>query len=152
MDKKKLIKKTTEDLLKKMTFTEATVEVKEQKASPILIVSIEVDDAGQLIGQSGSNLNDLQRILRLLVSKKTSEAPLFLLDINGYRKKREIFLKELSQEIADQVIKTKKSVMLQPMSSYERRIVHLELAKRSDIITESIGEEPRRRVVIRPRP
>lgn len=152
MDNNKLIKKTTEELLEKMSFKQATVEVKKQKTPPVLIVSVQVEDAGQLIGQSGSNLNDLQRVLRLLVSKKTSKPPIFLLDINGYREKREEFLKELSRELADQVIKTKKSVMLQPMSSYERRIVHLELVERSDIVTESIGEEPERRVVIRPYP
>lgn len=152
MKDEKLIKKTAEELLEKMGFKEATVEVKQQKTSPILIVSVQVEDAGQLIGQSGSNLNDLQRVLRILVSKKISEPPIFLLDINGYREKREEFLKELSQEIAGQVNKTKKSVMLQPMSSYERRIIHLELAERSDLVTESIGEEPERRIVIRPYP
>ena len=149
----KLIKKTTEELLKKMAFKKAIVEVKKQKDSPVLIVSVQVeDDPSQLIGQSGSNLNDFQRILRLLITKKNPEAPLILLDINGYREKREAFLRDLSQELADQVIKTKKSVMLQPMSSYERRIIHLELAERSDIVTESIGEGPERRIVIRPYP
>lgn len=148
-----MIKKTTEELLKKMAFKKAIVEVEKQENSSALVVSIQLeDDPSQLIGQSGSNLNDLQRVLRLLIARKDPEAPLFLLDINGYRGKREAFLKELSQEIAGQVAKTKKSVMLQPMSSYERRIVHLELAERSDIVTESIGEEPERRVVIRPYP
>lgn len=152
MNKEKLIKKTTEELFKKMGFKDATIDVKKQKDSPILIVSVQVKDASQLIGQSGSNLNDLQRVLRLLVVKKISEPPLFLLDINNYREKREEFLKELSQEIAEQVSKSKKSVMLQPMSSYERRVIHLELAEKPGIVTESIGEEPERRVVIRPYP
>ena len=153
MKDEKLIKKTTKELLKKMTFKEAIIEVKKQQASPVLVVSVNIEeDASRLIGQSGSNLNDLQRILRLLVSKQTPEPPLFLLDINGYREKREAFLKELAREIAEQVAKTKKSVMFQPMSSYERRIIHLELAERSDIVTESIGEEPERRVVVRPYP
>lgn len=150
MKKKDLIKKTVEELLKKMGYKEAAVEIKEQDNPLALIVSIQVEDASQLIGQSGSNLNDLQRILRLLVVKKEAESPLFLVDINGYRAKREQFLKELSQEIAEQVTKTKKSVMLQPMSSYERRIIHVELAERPGIVTESMGEEPERRVVIRP--
>ena len=150
MKKEELIKKTIEELLKKMGYKEAAVEVREQDSPSALIVSIQVDDANQLIGQSGSNLNDLQRILRLLVVKKEAESPLFLVDINGYRAKREQFLKELSQEIAEQVIKTKKSVMLQPMSSYERRIVHVELSGKPGIATESVGEEPERRIVIKP--
>jgi len=148
----KIIKKITEELFKKMGFEQAIVEVKQQKTSPILVVSVQVEDAGQLIGQSGSNLNDLQRILRILVNKKLSQPSIFLLDINNYREKRKQFLKELSQELANQVTKTKKSVMLQPMSSYERRIIHLELAEQPNITTESIGEEPERRVVIKPYP
>ena len=151
MKKKKLIKQTTQELLKKMSFKDAIIEVKKQENSSILVVSIQVDDANRLIGEGGSNLYDFQRILRLLVAKKSSESFPFLLDINNYRKKREEFLKELSKELAEQVVKTKKSVMLQPMSSYERRIIHLELAEKSNVVTESIGEEPERRVVIKPR-
>lgn len=150
MKKEDLIKETVEELLKKMGYKEAAVEIKEQEHPSALMVSVQVDDAGQLIGQSGSNLNDFQRILRLLVARKEMGSPLFLVDINGYRAKREQFLKELGQEMAEQVIKTQKSVMLQPMSSYERRIIHLELAERPGIVTESIGEEPERRVIIRP--
>ncbi len=152
MKKEKLIKKTTEELLKKMAFGKSTVEIKKQENSPVLVVSIQVENANQLIGQSGSNLNDLQRVLRLLIAKKDPEAPFFLLDINGYREKREAFLRDLSREIAEQVTKAKKSVMLQPMSSYERRIIHLELAEKSDVVTESVGEGSERRVVIRPYP
>jgi len=152
MSNKELIKKITKEFLEKMTFKEAIIEIKEQKTPSSLIISIQVDDASQLIGQSGSNLNDLQRILRLLVAKKISTPPIFLLDINGYREKRELFLKELSREMADQVVKTKKAVMLQPMSSYERRIIHLELANKPNVATESIGEGMERRVAIRPYP
>lgn len=152
MKKEDLIKEMAKKLLEKMGFKEAAVEIKKQENPLSLIVSVKVDDASQLIGQSGSNLNDLQRILRLLIIKKDLETPPFLLDINGYRVKREQFLKELSREIAEQVIRAKKSVMLQPMSSYERRIIHLELAGRPDVVTESVGEEPERRIIIRPYP
>ena len=150
MKKEDIIKKATKDLLEMMNFEEAVIEIKQQENPAVLIVSVKVNDASQLMGQSGSDLNDLQRVLRLLVAKKDPEIPPFLLDVNGYREKREQFLKELSREIAEQVIESKKSVMLQPMSSYERRIIHLELASRSDVATESIGEGPERRVVIRP--
>lgn len=147
----KLIKKIAEELLKKMTFKDASVEVQKQKNSDALVVKIQAEDAGQLIGQSGNNLNDLQKILRMLIINKNPDAPLVLLDINDYREKREDFLRELGRELADQVIETKKSVMLQPMSSYERRIIHVELADKSDVSTESIGERNERRVVIKPK-
>jgi len=151
MKDEKLIIKTVKELLKKMTTGQVDIEIKKQENSPVLIVSVQLEDAGQFIGQGGSNLNDLQRILRLLVAKKDPEAPLFLLDINNFREKRETFLKELGQEMAEQVIKTKKSFMLQPMSSYERRIIHLELAEKSEVATESVGEGLERRLVIKPR-
>lgn len=148
--KEKIIKKITEELLKKMMFSKAVVEIKKQENSDGFLVSIQVDNPSRLIGQSGSNLNDFQKILRLLILKKDSDISPILVDINNYRIKREDFLKELANEIAEQVIKTQKSVMLQPMSSYERRIVHLELAKNSDITTESVGEGADRRLVIKP--
>lgn len=150
MTNEELIKKTAEELLKKMAFDKAMIEIKKSEEPSILTVSIYVDDASQLIGQGGSNLSDFQKVLRLLVHKKNPEAASFVVDINGYREKREVFLKELGKEIAEQVIKTKKSVMLQPMSSYERRVIHLELAKNPEVATESIGEEPERRIVIKP--
>ncbi len=145
-----LIKKTAEDLLDKMTFEKASVEVKQQEGSPFLVVSIQLDDPSQFIGESGANLNDFQRILRLVIAKKDPEIPSLLVDVNGYRERREEFLKELSREIAEQVIQSQKSVMLQPMSSYERRIIHVELSEKQGVATESVGEEPERRIVIKP--
>lgn len=150
MTNEELIKKTTEELLKKMAFDKVTIEIKKIEEPPMLTASIYVDDASQLIGQGGSNLHDFQKVLRLLVNKKNPEVISFVVDINGYREKREAFLKELGQEVAEQVVKTKKSVMLQPMSSYERRVIHLELSKNPEVATESIGEEPERRIVIKP--
>ncbi|PIR71473.1 MAG: hypothetical protein COU43_02475 [Candidatus Nealsonbacteria bacterium CG10_big_fil_rev_8_21_14_0_10_37_25] len=79
--------------------------------------------------------------------------PFFIdLDINGYKKKKLDYLKELARSLADEVALTKKEKNLPPMAAYERRIIHLELAGRSDVTTESIGEEPERRVVVRPYP
>ncbi|PJA84129.1 MAG: hypothetical protein CO145_02195, partial [Candidatus Nealsonbacteria bacterium CG_4_9_14_3_um_filter_37_13] len=71
---------------------------------------------------------------------------------NGYKKKKLDYLKELARSLADEVALTKKEKNLPPMAAYERRIIHLELAGRSDVTTESIGEEPERRVVVRPYP
>ncbi len=150
MSKKKIIKKITQELFKKMTFKDAIVEVEKQKKSSALMINVQVKRANRLIGQSGSNLKDLQKILRILIAKKIPEPPLFLLDINNYREQREEFLKGLAKELAEQVVENKKSVMLQPMSSYERRIIHLELAENKEVATESIGQEPVRRVVINP--
>ena len=73
------------------------------------------------------------------------------LDINDYKKKKKDYLKELACSIANEVALSKKQKELPPMSAYERRIIHLELAERQDVSTESIGQEPERKVIITPR-
>jgi predicted RNA-binding protein Jag len=93
-----------------------------------------------------------QLILRNLLRKKTGEKIYLDLDINDYKKKRIKYLKELARKVADEVALTKKEKILDPMPAYERRIIHLELAQRNDVLTESIDKEPKRRVVIKPYP
>lgn len=152
MEKESIIKNIAKELFNKMGFIEVKVDIEKQEQSPILMVNIKIPESEIKSLREQLNLNAIQKILRLMVKKRLAETSLFLIDINDYRKKRESFLKKLSKELADEVAKTRKSIMLQPMSSYERRIIHLELAERPDITTESIGEEPERRVVIRPYP
>lgn len=105
-----------------------------------------------LIGERGNNLAALEHILKKILKKKYGDDIKFTLDINDYRLKR---LEELKQDVkaaAKAVRLYQKEVPLRPMSSFERRIVHLLLAEYPDITTESIGEEPDRRVVIKPYP
>lgn len=105
-----------------------------------------------LIGERGVNLSALEYILKRLLHKKYGEVFKFTLDINDYRIRR---LEDLKQDIkaaAREVRTYKREVPLRPMSSFERRIVHLLLAEYPDIATESIGREPERRVVIKPYP
>ena len=84
---------------------------------------------------------------------ESREEPFYIdLDINNYKKKKMEYLKELAKSVADEVAITKKEKELPPMSAYERRIIHLELAARGDVTTESIGQEPERKVVIRSYP
>jgi predicted RNA-binding protein Jag len=93
-----------------------------------------------------------QLILRNLLRKKTGEKIYLDLDINDYKKKRIKYLKELARKVADEVALTKKQKILDPMPAYERRIIHLEIAQRNDVLSESIDKEPKRRVVIKPYP
>ena len=152
MERENIIKNIAKELFNKMGFIEVKVDIEKQEQSPILMVNIKIPESEIKSLREQLNLNDIQKVLRLMVKKRLAETSLFLIDINDYRKKRESFLKKLSKELADEVAKTRKSIILQPMSSYERRIIHLELAERPDIVTESIGEEPERRVIIRPYP
>ncbi|MBU2539714.1 hypothetical protein KJ786_00925 [Patescibacteria group bacterium] len=112
-------------------------------------LNIKVDDPQILIGERGQTLNEIQRLLRVVLNKKLDKAFYLNLDINEYRKKKTEYLKTMARELADEVVLTKEEKVLSPMSSYERRIIHAELAGRPDIITESEGEGLERRVVIK---
>ncbi len=95
-------------------------------------------------------LPDMQYLLRRILQKQTDQSFYLVLDINGYKKKKEDQLKQAVKIIADQVALFKKEKVLNPMPAYERRIVHLELAEREDVETASIGEDKERKVVIKP--
>ena len=111
-------------------------------------VDINGEDTGFLIGYRGETLNSLQVILNNVVAKKSEEKVKVLLNINGYREKREKDLEILASKIAGTVIKTKKSITLEPMSAYERKIIHTKLQSNDKVKTYSIGEEPHRKVVV----
>jgi len=144
----KLIKKTTEEFFRKAGFV---VEIRFlQQKDLTLPVELKTDNPQILIGEGGQTLIEIQRLLKAILKKKISE-PFFIdLDISGYKKKKIEYLKELAKLIADEVALTKKEKSLAPMPAYERRIIHLELVDRQDVVTESIGQEPERRVIIRP--
>jgi len=96
-------------------------------------------------------IQDIQHLLNAIYKKKVNQNLILNLDINDYKKKRIKFLKELANSLADEVVLTKKEKILDPLPSFERKIIHLELSKRNDVTTESIGKEPMRRVVIKPK-
>ncbi|MBU1291932.1 KH domain-containing protein [Patescibacteria group bacterium] len=148
MDKTKIIENTIKELLEAMKFN-GQVVVDEPEIDNIL-VNIQTEEAGFLIGQDGANLDALQHLSRILVNKKNKESIPFVLDVNDYRKHRIELLKDLAKNIAQQALTEKVSLTLQPMSAYERRVIHLALINQSQISTESIGQEPERRIVVRP--
>ena len=113
-----------------------------------ILVELNGKYAGKLIGYRGENLNALQIILSNIVNKNFEDRAKVLLDIEGYREKRERTLEELAIKISKTVIKTGKSITLEPMSAYERKIIHSKLQENNNIDTHSIGEEPNRRIVI----
>lgn len=113
-----------------------------------ILVEFIGDYAGKLIGYRGETLNSLQIILSNIVNKNFEDRVKVLLDIEGYREKREKTLEELAIKISKTVIKTGKPITLEPMSAYERKIIHSKLQENNKIDTHSIGEEPNRRIVI----
>lgn len=113
-----------------------------------LNVYIRNQDLGFLIGYRGETLYAFQNILSSVASKDIENRVRVILDIEGYKEKREKALEDLAEKLAKTVIKTKKSVTLEPMQAYERKIIHTKLQNSDVVETRSIGEEPRRRVVI----
>ena len=113
-------------------------------------VSIDIDgkDTGFLIGFRGETLNSLQNILSSVIGKSFDSKIKVLLNIGGYREKREKDLQILASKIANSVVKTNKSITLEPMTAYERKIIHLKLQDSDKVETHSIGEEPYRKIVV----
>ena len=148
----KLIKKTLKELLEAMGFGCKIKMKKEIRGhQEDLICDIEVDnDSNFLIGQYGTNLRDLQHIARLIVRKKIDEKVRFTLDINSYCQQRNQLVAEQAKLAAQQAIEKERAIIMRPMSAYERRIVHLELANNEHITTDSIGEGGSRKVIIKP--
>jgi spoIIIJ-associated protein len=144
------IKKTTDEFFQKASF-EVEIEFLPQK-DLVLPINLKTQEPQILIGKGGQTLGEIQHLLKAILKRKISEAFFIDLDVNSYKKKKIEYLKELANSIADEVALTKKEKSLPPMPAHERRIIHLELAARSDVTTESLGQEPERRVVVRPYP
>ncbi len=113
-------------------------------------LDIKGDDMGRIIGKEGSTLQSLQILLRSILSKKFKMPINVVLDASGYRDKREDTLKAHAKEMAEQAIENKQEVVLRPMNSWERRIVHMTLQDNKAVKTESIGQSQDRKVVITP--
>jgi len=114
----------------------------------MLNVEVLGKDSGILIGYRGETLGALQNILSAIANKGIENKVVVLLDIENYKEKREKTLEDLANKIAKTVVRTRKSITLEPMQAYERRIIHSALQSNELVETSSIGQEPRRRVVI----
>lgn len=120
------------------------VEIKEYD----IYVNIEGEEVNYLIGYRGENINALQTILSSISNKKSTAKIRVYLDIEGYRERRKKTLEDLAEKIARTVVRTKKSITLEPMTAYERKIIHTKLQSHDKVQTYSKGEEPYRKVVI----
>jgi len=114
-------------------------------------VDIRGKDLTILIGPQAETLNALQYLVTLILGKQTGRAIPITIDVEGYRTRRENQLRRLARKMAEQALKTGRRQVLEPMPANERRIVHLELRDFEGVTTESIGEEPRRKVTIIPK-
>lgn len=111
-------------------------------------INITGEDSGFLIGYRGEVLNSLQTIITSISNKNIESRIKVILDIEGYRNKRKETLENLAIKVSKTVSKTGKSITLEPMGAYERKVIHTKLQDSKYVTTHSIGEEPNRKVVI----
>jgi len=148
----KKIEEVTKEFFQK-TGLDVQVQIKSPQDSTLPIV-LTMEEPQVLIGERGQTLIELQRLLKIILRRQVSqESPFYVdVDINDYKKKKSEYLREMARTTADEVALTKKEKYLPVMAAYERRIIHVELASRIDVVTESDGQEPERRVMIKSRP
>ena len=139
------VKTFMEEIIKELP-ENTTYEIHKDKTG--LNVEISNENLGFLIGYRGETLYAFQSILSAIAGKEIDKKVRVILDIEGYKAKREKTLEELAEKVAKTVIKTRKPVKLEPMQAYERKIIHSKLQQNDKVQTESIGEEPNRRIVI----
>lgn len=128
---------------------EAKIEVKTRDDSPIF--NLITSEGSILIGKNGRTIEALQILALHMLEKDTNSYYRFTVDVNDYRQKRRARLEKLAKLTAKDVAKTKQEAKLEPMNSFDRRIIHNILTNSKDVYTESIGEEPNRCVVIKPK-
>lgn len=116
-----------------------------------MFINLEGPDLGILIGRRGETLDALQYLVNLSVNKNQEIRKKIIIDIEGYRNRREKTLQRLAIKLADKARQRGRNVVLEPMSSQERRIIHTALQGREDIYTFSEGEEPYRKIIISPK-
>ncbi len=123
----------------------------DDKDERIILIDIQGNDLSILIGRRSETLNALQYIASLIVSKELGRWVPMMIDVQGYRKRRDRQLRQLGRKMAEQAIQTGRRQVLEPMPANERRVIHLELRNHPEVITESMGDEPYRKVTISPK-
>ena len=154
-DTVRITHETVEELLHRMGI-QAQVEARWGEVVPPgrirpLLVNVSGDDLSILIGRQGETLSALQYITRLIVGKELKRPISVVIDVEGYRARREQQLRSLARMMAEQVIENGRTMSLEPMPANERRIIHIELRENPKVDTQSIGEGDRRKVTIIPK-
>jgi len=139
-------KKFLQELLEKFKIN-GLIEVLKQK--DYILFNVVGKNLGQLIGHHGKTLDSLQYLTNIIANKYNNDEKIkIIIDIESYRAKREQTLKRLADSVAQKVLKTGKSISLEPMTAFERKIIHTHLQDQATITTFSKGEEPYRRIII----
>jgi spoIIIJ-associated protein len=141
-----------EELLERMrvhaTVKTRYIQPQDSHEQPVILVDIQGNDLSILIGRRTETLNALQYISSLIIGKELGRWTPLMIDVQGYRVRRERSLRQLARRMAEQAIHTGRRQVLEPMPAAERRVIHLELRDHAQVATESTGEEPNRKVTI----
>ncbi|MCA0972344.1 protein jag [Halobacillus litoralis] len=128
----------------------APVTIKTDVKDRDITMELESDKVAMLIGKRGQTLNSLQYLAQLVINRESDQFFTVMLDAEGYRGRRRETLQNLAERLADKAVRTGKEVRIEPMPSYERKVIHAVLQQQKEVETYSDGREPRRFVVIRP--
>ena len=144
------------ELLELLGIDKAQVDVRRAEPAPgeeesPLVLEVQGQDTNVLIGRRGKTLAALQHITRLIVGREMAGRVRLVVDVEGFKARREKSLRRLAQRVAEQAIRTDRTVTLEPMPPHERRIIHVALRDHPRVTTQSIGEGDRRKVTIIPR-
>lgn len=145
----KTIEKTKEILTKIFEIMQDNAEFNIENEDGNVMVKIKTEKSAYLIGYKGKTIEAIQSTINSILQKEEEDYAKVFVDINDYKSNKESRYRELARRMAKNVVKFGRDVRLEPMTAYERMIIHTELAGRKDVRTESYGEEPRRRVVIK---
>lgn len=124
------------------------LDITAKKSENSLYLDIQGKDSGTIIGKRGQTLDAIQYLTSLVANKESDEYTRVVVDAENYRAKREKTLEALANRLANKVVKTKRSVKLEPMNPYERKVIHAALHDHPKVVTRSEGQDPYRRVVI----
>lgn len=124
------------------------IEISARANDENVFIDIQGRDSGTIIGKRGQTLDAIQYLTSLVVNKGEENYIRVVVDAENYRAKREKTLEKLANRLADKVVKTKRSVRLEPMNPYERKVIHATLQHNSRVTTRSEGQDPYRRVII----
>lgn len=147
-EKEKAIKNIKKFLDEFKESVSGNIEYKVNEKDNYINVTMDGDDLGYLIGYRGETLYSMQNILSAIGGKGIQNKIRVILDVQGYKEKREKTLEELAEKVAKTVVRTKKSIKLEPMKAYERKIIHSKLQKHPKVETTSVGEEPYRKIIV----
>ncbi|MGE5590275.1 MAG: RNA-binding cell elongation regulator Jag/EloR [Bacillota bacterium] len=147
------VKETKEDVARRLLQDVSRtigldVEITTRRDEDYIFLDVKGDELGILIGRRGQTLDALQYLTNVAASRASSEKQRIVVDVEGYRRRREETLQRLAERLADKVRRSGQSMELEPMSAHERRVIHLALQDSPYVTTYSEGEEPFRKVVI----